>query len=98
MRASVRLANDALERDNVFNFVVSPDEPVRVILAERAGAPRDGSLYLSRALAVGESPRFEVTARSRRLALERGPHARVGRRPERCRGRLVDRRSSRAIR
>ena len=64
VRASVRLPKDALERDNVFNFVVSPDEPVRVILAERSGAPRDGSLYLARALAVGESPRFEVTSRN----------------------------------
>ena len=53
------LPNDALERDNVFNFVVSPEEPVRVIVAERPGAPRDGSLYLTRALAVGEAPRFE---------------------------------------
>ena len=64
VRASVRLPNDALERDNVFNFVVSPDEPVRVILAERSGAPREGSLYLARALAVGESPRFEVTSKN----------------------------------
>src|SRR6478735_919710 len=63
VRASVRLPKDALERDNVFNFVASPDQPVRVIVAERPGAPRDGSLYLTRALAVGETPRFEVTAR-----------------------------------
>jgi len=63
VRAAVRLPKDALERDNVFNFVASPDEPVRVVLAERPGAPRDGSLYLTRALAVGEAPRFEVTAR-----------------------------------
>ena len=63
MRASVRLPKDALERDNVFNFVVSPDEPVRVMLVDRPGASRDGSLYLSRALAVGESPRFEVVPR-----------------------------------
>jgi hypothetical protein len=63
IRASVKLPNDKLERDNVFNFVVSPDEPVRVILAERSGASKDASLYLSRALAVGEAPRFEVTSR-----------------------------------
>ncbi len=56
LRASVRLPKDPLDRDNVFHFVVSPDDPVRVILAERAGAARGGSLYLSRALAVGESP------------------------------------------
>jgi len=63
VRASVRLPKDALERDNVFNFVASPDQPVRVIVAERPGAPRDGSLYFTRALAVGETPRFEVTSR-----------------------------------
>ena len=63
VRAAVRLPKDALERDNVFNFVASPEEPVRVILVDRPGASRDDSLYLTRALAVGEAPRFEVTAR-----------------------------------
>ena len=63
-RALVRLAADKLEKDNVFNFVMSPDEPVRVLLLERPGAPRDGSLFLSRALAVGDAPRFEVTSRN----------------------------------
>ena len=63
IRAAVRLADDALARDNVFDFVVSPDEPVRVIIAERPGAARDASLFLTRALAVGESPRFEVLSR-----------------------------------
>jgi Aerotolerance regulator N-terminal/von Willebrand factor type A domain len=63
VRATVRIANDALVRDNVFHFVVSPEEPIRIVLAERSGAPRDASLYLSRALAVGEAPRFEVTTR-----------------------------------
>jgi hypothetical protein len=63
VRAAVRLASDKLERDNVFNFVLSPEEPVRVVVAERAGATREGSLFLLRALAVGESPRFEVTSR-----------------------------------
>jgi hypothetical protein len=62
-RASVRLANDALDRDNVFNFVLSPEAPIRILIAERSGAARDASLYLSRALAVGESPRFDVASR-----------------------------------
>ena len=44
MRASVRLPKDALERDNVFNFVVSPDEPVRVMLVDRPGASREQPL------------------------------------------------------
>jgi hypothetical protein len=63
VRMAVRLPKDSLERDNVFDFVLSPDEPVRVILAGRAGAADEG-LYLTRALAVGESPKFDVTART----------------------------------
>jgi hypothetical protein len=63
VRTSVRLASDGLERDNVFHLVLSPEQPVRIVLAEREGAPRDASLYLSRALAVGESPRFDTTLR-----------------------------------
>jgi hypothetical protein len=62
VRASVRLANDPLLRDNVFHFVLSPEDPVRVVIAER-GSSREASLYLSRALAVGGSPRFETTIR-----------------------------------
>jgi len=61
-RTSIRLGRDALERDNLFHFVVSPGRPVRVILAQRAGS-RDANLYLARALAVGDAPRFEVVAK-----------------------------------
>ena len=60
LKATVRLADDTLARDNVFHFVLTPEDPIRVIIAERQGTPRDTSLYLSRALAVGESPRFEA--------------------------------------
>ncbi|HXW08128.1 MAG TPA: BatA domain-containing protein [Vicinamibacterales bacterium] len=63
LRATVRLGNDALACDNAFHLVLSPQEPVRLVIAERPGAPRESSLYLSRALAVGESPRFEATLR-----------------------------------
>jgi hypothetical protein len=62
MRGSVRLNRDPLERDNVFHFVVSPGRPVRVVLAQRGGT-RDVNLYLSRALAVGDAPRFDVVQR-----------------------------------
>ena len=62
MRASIRIDPDALERDNVFHFVMSPGRPVRVLLAQRSGS-RDANLYLSRALAVGDSPRFQVTSK-----------------------------------
>ena len=62
MRASIRLGRDALDRDNAFHFVVSPGRPVRVVVAQRAGT-RDVNLYLSRALAVGDAPRFDIVAR-----------------------------------
>ena len=61
MKATVRLADDSLARDNAFHFVLTPEDAIRVIIAERPGASRDSSLYLSRALAVGDSPRFEAT-------------------------------------
>jgi hypothetical protein len=60
MRGTVRLSDDALAADNTFNFVISPAEPVRIAVVDRGGGT---GLYLSRALAVGESPRFEVTTR-----------------------------------
>jgi hypothetical protein len=61
MRATVRLADDALAADNTFNFVVSPSEPLRVTLVDRdAGA---SALYLSRALAVSDAPRVDLTMR-----------------------------------
>jgi hypothetical protein len=63
-RGTVRVASDALVLDNAFNFTVSPKEPVRIIIAERPGATRDTSLYLSRALALGEAPPFDITTKS----------------------------------
>ena len=63
MRAVVRLPDDGLKRDNVFDFVVSPSEPVRVTIVGRAGADSE-SLYLSRALAIGEDPRIDVAMRT----------------------------------
>ncbi len=63
-RGTVRIAADKLPLDNAFNFVVSPKEALRIIIAERPGAPRDVSLYLSRALALGETPPFDIATRS----------------------------------
>jgi Aerotolerance regulator N-terminal/von Willebrand factor type A domain len=63
-RGTVRIGADKLPLDNAFNFTVSPKEPLRIIIAERPGATRDGSLYLSRALALGESPPFEISTKS----------------------------------
>jgi hypothetical protein len=63
-RGTVRIGDDALTEDNAFHFVLSPPRPVPVILVNGARAARDQSLYLARALAIGESPKFEVTTSS----------------------------------
>ena len=62
IRGSVRAGADALAADNVFNFVVSPVQPVRVLVVDRGGTG-SGALYLTRALAIGDAPRFETTVR-----------------------------------
>ncbi len=63
-RGTVRIGADALMLDNTFHFSVSPKEPLRIVIAERPGAGRDTSLYLSRALAVGDAPPFATSAKS----------------------------------
>ncbi|MEO7135974.1 MAG: hypothetical protein ABI024_17345, partial [Vicinamibacterales bacterium] len=67
-RAIVRLGTaaqapvDALTRDNVFNFTVTPTAPVPVMAV--AQSPSDVTLYLTRALAIGEAPRFDASMQS----------------------------------
>jgi hypothetical protein len=60
-KATVTLSPDALAADNVFNFVISPTEPVHVTVVDRGSAA--AGLYLARALAVGDAPRFETVTR-----------------------------------
>ncbi len=62
MRGTVRAGDDALATDNVFHFVVSPVQPLRVLVLDRGGAA-GGALYLTRALAIGDAPRFESAVR-----------------------------------
>src|SRR5262245_38192768 len=63
MRGTVKLGPDALARDNQLYFVLSPLEPVPVTVVDRTGGGED-SLYLLRALSIGEAPKFEVTLRN----------------------------------
>ena len=51
-----------MDRDNAFHFMVAAGRPVRTLIVERA-ARRDASLYVSRALAVGDAPRFDTGSR-----------------------------------
>lgn len=60
-RGTVRIGDDALARDNAFHFVLSPPRPVGVALAHTSRGALDPALYLSRALAIGDLPRFGVT-------------------------------------
>jgi hypothetical protein len=62
VRATVRVGDDAMQRDNAFHFMVAAGRPVRTVMAGRSGA-RDGGLYIGRALAVGEAPRFDLISR-----------------------------------
>jgi hypothetical protein len=60
-KGTVRLGDDALVADNAFNFVVSPSEPVHVILVDRG---QGGSgLYVAQALTIGDSPKFDMVTR-----------------------------------
>ena len=62
VRATVRLGNDAMARDNVFHFTVAAGRPVHTVLAGRSGG-RDSGLYVARALGVGETPKFALISR-----------------------------------
>ena len=66
-RAVIRLGAagqtvDALPRDNVFNFVLTPAAPVPVMAVSQA--PAEATLYLSRALSIGDAPRFDFSLQS----------------------------------
>jgi hypothetical protein len=62
LRATVRIASDGLAADNAFNFIVTPAAPVNVIVVDPGGA-NGNALYLARALAIGDAPRFETSVR-----------------------------------
>jgi hypothetical protein len=62
VRASVKLADDKMTRDNAFHFMVAAGRPVKTVVISR-GSGREGTLYLSRALAVGDAPRFDAVMR-----------------------------------
>jgi aerotolerance regulator-like protein/VWA domain-containing protein len=62
MRVTVRAGNDALATDNVFNLVISPSAPVRIVVVD-SGNRQGAGLYLMRALAIGDAPKFEIISR-----------------------------------
>jgi hypothetical protein len=60
-RGVVSIGDDKLKQDNAFNFVVSPAQRLPVFILEPPRAPREASLYLQRALAIGTT--FQVDVR-----------------------------------
>ena len=62
MRLSVSDSSrlDLLGANNRFNFTVSPDAAVSVLMLEPPNARGNQSLYLRRALAIGDRPSFRV--------------------------------------
>ena len=67
-RGEVRIANDALAADDAFFFTIAEGENIPVLIVESDGAASSSSLYLSRALAIGDAPGFRTrTVQSARL-------------------------------
>ncbi|HEX6938559.1 MAG TPA: BatA domain-containing protein [Longimicrobiales bacterium] len=60
VRGAVRAADGALPADDAFHFVIAPGQAVPVLILD--GADPDASLYLRRALEIGEEPGFRVEA------------------------------------
>ena len=60
MTGAVRIAADALPADDVFWFVVSPGQVVRVLVVGNGLAGDEAHLFLTRALGIGSEPAFDV--------------------------------------
>jgi hypothetical protein len=58
VRGVIRAGTDPLPADNAFHFVLTPSEPVSVLVVDNGAA--DGSLFISKALAIGTTPTFQV--------------------------------------
>ncbi|HUQ84534.1 MAG TPA: BatA domain-containing protein, partial [Gemmatimonadaceae bacterium] len=62
-RGVIRAADDALPRDNSFFFAISRGQALSTLVIDgrEGGAPR--SLYVERALGIGDQPNFRVTTK-----------------------------------
>jgi len=63
-RVTARLSADSLPIDDVFHAVIAAGGRIPVLIVEAANPAPDASLYLARALAVGNEPGFETTVTS----------------------------------
>jgi hypothetical protein len=63
VRGVVRIPDDGLQIDNRFQFVLSPDQRLRVLILNGNGVGDRASYYLDRALAIGDAPGFRTEVR-----------------------------------
>jgi hypothetical protein len=64
-RGTLRVGDDPLPQDNVFHFTLSRGQVLSVLVVEPDEARAAASLYLRRALALGNRPPFRVELRRR---------------------------------
>ncbi len=66
-RGTVRVSgpanDDRLLMDDVFHFVIAPAQVVNVLLIESPGAAATRTMFLPRALGIGDSPTFRIAQR-----------------------------------
>jgi hypothetical protein len=59
VRGTVRAGSDDLPADNAFHFVITPSKPISVLVIDSPESSAS-SMFLSRALAIGKAPAFNV--------------------------------------
>jgi hypothetical protein len=59
-KAVVHITPDSLAQDDALNFTIAPDEAVPVLIVEPSSPRENQSLFLSRALAIGDRPSFRI--------------------------------------
>jgi hypothetical protein len=59
VRGSIHAGTDQLPADNAFHFVLTPSAPVSLVIVD-SGDRSGASLFLSKALAIGSTPSFQV--------------------------------------
>lgn len=62
-RGAVVAGTDALVADNSYNFVLSPEQALSILIIEPPGSRSTQSLYLTQALAVGDRPVMRATVK-----------------------------------
>src|SRR3954470_23867666 len=63
VRVSVKAGADPMPADNTFNFVLTPSEPVSLVIVD-SGERDASSLFLAKALAIGTTPVFQIDVTS----------------------------------